>query len=160
MRQEKEAMKTYTISKLARNAKVSIHLVHNYTERGLLRACGRTLSGYRIYDASALERLRWIRAGRAAGIPLDALAEVVHALDEDDERRMARGVATIRAYIAGVRSALAVLDAALIVLRKPPGPGKEAVGIPRPTPRVRRSAGTLGTLEPITASEAEMPSCA
>lgn len=59
-------MNPYTISKLAQDAGVSVNVVRDYVLRGLLRPAGHTESGYGLYDAQALERLRFF-ACRAQG---------------------------------------------------------------------------------------------
>ncbi len=55
-------MADYTISKLANEAGVSIHIVRNYVLRGLLHPARRTEGGYNRYDDHALGRLRLVRA--------------------------------------------------------------------------------------------------
>jgi MerR family mercuric resistance operon transcriptional regulator len=50
-------MDAYTISKLASEAGVSVHILRDYVVRGLLHAAQRTNGGYGIYDAQALGRL-------------------------------------------------------------------------------------------------------
>lgn len=77
-------MNAYTISKLARDAGVSIHIVRNYEQRGLLLPRECTDCGYHIYDEKALERLRFIRAGKEAGVSLDELAVFFKALETSD----------------------------------------------------------------------------
>lgn len=47
-------MNAYTISHLASEAGVSIHVVRDYVLRGLLRPAQRTASGYGLYDAQSL----------------------------------------------------------------------------------------------------------
>ena len=77
-------MNAYTISKLAEDAGVSIHIVRNYEQRGLLQPCKCTECGYRIYDENALERLRFILAGKEAGVSLDELTAFFKTLDNGD----------------------------------------------------------------------------
>ena len=109
-------MNAYTVSKLARDAGLSIHVVRNYTQQGLLQPARCTTYGYRIYDETALNRLHFIRAARAAGISLDALANICRALDEKDRRRLARCTAQVRRKIGETYAALATFEAALAAL--------------------------------------------
>lgn len=51
---EARRVNAYTISKLAGDAGISIHRVRQYEQRGLLRPCQCTDSGYHLYDEHAL----------------------------------------------------------------------------------------------------------
>lgn len=73
-------MGSYTISKLAEQAGVSVHVVRDYLLRGLLHPMRRTDSGYAIFDAQSLARLRFVRTAFAAGIDLRELARWCQAL--------------------------------------------------------------------------------
>jgi MerR family transcriptional regulator, mercuric resistance operon regulatory protein len=89
----------YTISKLAEDAGISIDRVRQYTQRGLLRPCERTASGYRIYDDHALARLRFVVAGREAGLSLEELAAFVQALDAAGRTSARRAFAALEAQV-------------------------------------------------------------
>lgn len=67
-------MSAYTVSQLAHNAGVSVHIVRDYLVRGLLRPVACTTDGYGVFDDAALQRLCFVRAAFEAGIGLDALA--------------------------------------------------------------------------------------
>jgi MerR family mercuric resistance operon transcriptional regulator len=47
-------MNAYTVSRLAHDAGVSVHVVRDYMLRGLLRLVERTAGGYGLFDADAL----------------------------------------------------------------------------------------------------------
>lgn len=68
----------FTIGSLAEQAGVSIDTIRYYERMGLLPAPQRRASGYREYDASALERVRFIR--RAKDLTF-SLAEVCDLLN-------------------------------------------------------------------------------
>ena len=74
-------MSAYTVSQLAHNAGVSVHIVRDYLVRGLLRPVACTTGGYGVFDDAALQRLCFVRAAFEAGIGLDALARLCRALD-------------------------------------------------------------------------------
>ncbi|KAK0361277.1 hypothetical protein LTR94_023899 [Friedmanniomyces endolithicus] len=77
-------MSAYTVSRLALDAGVSVHIVRDYLLRGLLRPVACTTGGYGLFDDTALQRLRFVRAAFEAGIGLDALARLCRALDAAD----------------------------------------------------------------------------
>lgn len=55
-------MSAYTVSQLAHNAGVSVHIVRDYLVRGLLRPVACTTGGYGVFDDAALQRLCFVRA--------------------------------------------------------------------------------------------------
>ncbi len=65
-----EMNSSYTIGRLARAAGVPVSTIRYYERIKLLGAEGRTEGNYRLYDAAALERLRFIRAAQAHGFTL------------------------------------------------------------------------------------------
>lgn len=77
-------MNAYTISRLAKDAGVSVHVIRDYELRGLLCPCRFTANGYRIYDEQTLQRLQFILAGKAAGVSLNALTVLCQAMDNMD----------------------------------------------------------------------------
>ncbi|MDH0694477.1 mercuric resistance transcriptional repressor MerD [Acinetobacter pittii] len=90
-------MSAYTVSRLALDAGVSVHIVRDYLLRGLLRPVACTPGGYGLFDDAALQRLCFVRAAFEAGIGLDALAQL----------------AVLRQFVERRREALAHLDAQL-----------------------------------------------
>lgn len=62
--------------------------IRYYEEVGLLRPAGRTQGAYRVYDASDVERLRFIKGLRDdAGF---SLADIGRLLEDEGERQRAR----------------------------------------------------------------------
>lgn len=76
-------MKAYTISKLAEDAGVSVHVARDYELRGLIHPSHCRPNGYRIYDEQVLQRLQFVLTGKAAGLSLNTLEELCHAMDND-----------------------------------------------------------------------------
>ena len=66
-------MNAYTVSRLADDAGVSVHVVRDYIVRGLLRPVACTTGGYGLFDAAALQRLCFVRAAFDAGIGLSLI---------------------------------------------------------------------------------------
>ncbi|MFI6742751.1 MerR family transcriptional regulator [Nonomuraea sp. NPDC050451] len=69
------------IGQVAGEAGVSVDTVRFYERRGVLPAAGRRPSGYRIFDAAAVERIRFAKGLQELGFTLD---EVVDALAAHD----------------------------------------------------------------------------
>lgn len=80
-----------------------------YEDSGLLRPAGRTATGYRQYSEEAVARLDFIRRGRAAGLTLAQIREVLDVRD--------RGHAPCR-HVEGLLAArLRALDAQIADLQ-------------------------------------------
>lgn len=120
-------MNAYTVSRLALDAGVSVHIVRDYLLRGLLPvAC--TPGGYGLFDDAALQRLCFVRAAFEAGIGLDALARLCRALDAADGDEAAAQLALLRQFVERRREALADLEVQLATL--PTEPAQHAESLP------------------------------
>lgn len=59
-----------TVGKLAAHAGVSANAVRFYEREGLMEPPAKTANGYRLYDAQALQRLRFIKQAQHCGFTL------------------------------------------------------------------------------------------
>lgn len=109
-------MSSYTVSRLAQDAGVSVHVVRDYLLRGLLRPVACTTGGFGLFDAACLQRLCFVRAAFEAGVGLNALARLCRALDAEDGEGAAMHLAELRQLIACRREALAGLDEQLAAM--------------------------------------------
>jgi MerR family transcriptional regulator, copper efflux regulator len=75
--QASDDAETFTIGELARRAGVNIQTVRYYERRELLDEPRRRDSGYRMYDTSVLQRLRFIRRAQELGFTLSEIAELL-----------------------------------------------------------------------------------
>jgi len=106
-------MNAYTVSHLAHDAGVSVHVVRDYMLRGLLRPVERTAGGYGLFDADALKRLCFVRAAFEAGIGLDMLTRLCRALDAAGDDEAVVHLANLLQLVERRRQALADLEAQL-----------------------------------------------
>ncbi len=60
-----------TIGQVAQAAGVTTPTLRYYEEEGILSPTARSRAGYRLYDAQAVEQLRFIRSAQAVGFTLD-----------------------------------------------------------------------------------------
>jgi len=70
-------MKSLTVGHLAKQAGVNLETVRFYERRGLLPEPMRKESGYRIYGADDLHRLRFIRQAKTLGFSLNEIATIL-----------------------------------------------------------------------------------
>jgi DNA-binding transcriptional MerR regulator len=68
---------TYTVSQLARLARVSVRTLHHYDHIGLLRASARTTAGYRLYGHNDLLRLQQILFFKELDLPLKEIRSIL-----------------------------------------------------------------------------------
>ena len=74
------------IQEVAEETGLTPRSIRYYEERGLLRPAGRSEGDYRLYDASDLEQLRFIKGLRDdAGLSIADIGQVVE--DEESRRR-------------------------------------------------------------------------
>jgi MerR family copper efflux transcriptional regulator len=73
--------KTLRSGALAKSAGVSPDTIRHYERIGVLPRASRTASGYRVYSASALERVLVVQRALRIGFTLAELAEVLKARD-------------------------------------------------------------------------------
>ena len=88
-------MQAMTIGQLARRAALAPETLRHYERLGLLPASARSESNYRLYDASAMERLNFIRRALALGFSLPDIGELL-ALHGDADMGAAKAVAQRR----------------------------------------------------------------
>ncbi|SWZ50283.1 MerD [Klebsiella pneumoniae] len=84
--------------------------------------------GYGLFDDTALQRLRFVRAAFEAGIGLDALARLCRALDAADGDGASAQLAVLRQLVERRREALASLEMQLAAM--PTEPAQHAESLP------------------------------
>ncbi len=109
-------MTAYTVSRLADDAGVSVHIVRDYTVRGLLHPVACTTGGYKVFDTEALQRLCFVRVALEAGIGLDTLTQLYHALDGAEDDAVAASLTHLSQQLEQRRRALACLETQLTEL--------------------------------------------
>lgn len=70
-------MKPLTIGAVARRAGVGVETVRFYERRGLIAEPARKASGYRQYDETVVDRLRFIRRAKELGFTLKEIKELL-----------------------------------------------------------------------------------
>jgi DNA-binding transcriptional MerR regulator len=70
------------IGELAELAGISTKTVRYYEQIGILTPPSRTPSGYRTYDATALNRLRFVRAAQTLGLKLGEIRQIIAFRDD------------------------------------------------------------------------------
>lgn len=96
------------IGELAKRSDVGIDTVRFYEREGLLPRAQRSASGYRMYDASDLKRLRFVSRAKALGFTLPEIRDLL-ALSDHRGDDMAALKATAMEKLGTVEAKLAEL---------------------------------------------------
>ena len=85
----------YNIGQLAKDAELPTTTIRFYERKKLIVPVGRTMSNYRWYDQSSLERLRFIKLARSGGFSLDDIRSMLEPHDGSSSqcRRVAELIA-------------------------------------------------------------------
>ena len=65
------------VGDLARRTGKTVRAIHLYEEMGLLQPATRSSGGFRLYDPSAVERIRWIELLHTMGFSLHEMRDVL-----------------------------------------------------------------------------------
>jgi len=100
-----------TIGQVAKSTGVPAKTIRYYEEIGVLPMAARASSGYRQYDETALERLRFISRARSLGVPLERLRMLTTALDGGPRATLRpRLFALVREQLSTVQHQIAELE--------------------------------------------------
>lgn len=72
------------IGEVAKQVGMSTKTIRYYEGLGLLAAPERSESGYRLYSEKDVERLQFIKGGKALGLSLTEIKEILEAWNEGD----------------------------------------------------------------------------
>lgn len=85
-----------TVHEVSKLTGVSIRTLHYYDRIGLLHPTETTLSGYRLYDDTALERLQCILLFRELQFPLKEIKRILDSPDFDRGRALDQQIALLQ----------------------------------------------------------------
>ena len=71
-----------TISNLAKVVGVCSGTLRYYEREGLVAPSGRTPSGYRLFDESSADRIRFIKSAQRSGLRLREIRELLQIMDQ------------------------------------------------------------------------------
>jgi len=121
---------TLTIGQVAKATGVAAKTIRYYEEIGVLPTPSRTGSGYRQYDESGVQRLRFIRRARSLGLPLQELKTLTTMLNGVPRRALRpRLLELVRGQLSAVKQQIAELQLLQRelerVLQRPVAPASE-----------------------------------
>lgn len=101
---------TFFIGALADRAGVSADTIRYYEDEGVLPEPERSDAGYRLYDSSDVQRLRFVRQAQALGLQLDEIAEILALVDDRGVEPCAHVEAKLRERLGQVRDRMRELE--------------------------------------------------
>lgn len=102
---------TVSIGQIAKTTGVAAKTIRYYEQIGVLPLPGRTVSGYRQYDESAVERLRFISRARSLGLPLQRLRMLTSTLNGAPRAELRpQLLALVHEQLAAVQHRIAELE--------------------------------------------------
>lgn len=105
------------IGELARLSGASREIIRHYERIGVMPKPRRCASGYRTYDEEDLRRLNFIRHGRALGLDLQSIRELLAlAADPHGDCGMADRIA--QSHLARIEQQMAALERLATELRR------------------------------------------
>jgi MerR family transcriptional regulator, mercuric resistance operon regulatory protein len=107
-----------SISQLAKAAQTTVHTVRNYVIEGLLCSSSQTQGGYGLYDKCALNRLRFIRVARAAGLLIMDIKPLLYAINEGNNNACSEAIRLLQSKIDQRQAYLYSLDKQLSELHQ------------------------------------------
>lgn len=99
-----------SIGKLGQAAGVKVPTIRYYEQIGLLPSPGRSGGNQRLYSATMLHRLAFIRHARELGFPLESIRDLLSLSDRPDQPCAAADMIA-RSQLAATRARLARLKA-------------------------------------------------
>jgi len=98
------------IGEAARRSGFTVKALRYYDLQGLLPPAARTTSGYRLYDATDLNRLEFIRQAKALGLALNEIRQLVDAARSHDVATRPRLRRVLDEHIAHITNQIETLS--------------------------------------------------
>lgn len=101
----------YQIGEVAKQAKVSLRTVRFYQQKGLITPSARTSSGMSLYSTSDVNRVRFIRRLKNAGMSLDEISALLNSGTKGDTKaRAIRTLEVLKKEASNTRQRIAELE--------------------------------------------------
>jgi MerR family copper efflux transcriptional regulator len=104
------------IGEASKASGVSAKMIRYYEQIGLIRAVGRTESGYRIYSTTDVETLRFIRRARDLGFSVEEMGTLL-ALWQDKQRESGDVKRVAMQHVAAIEKRIQELEGMARTLR-------------------------------------------
>ncbi|BCG63436.1 MAG: MerR family transcriptional regulator, mercuric resistance operon regulatory protein [Methyloprofundus sp.] len=108
----------FRLSILAEKTGISVHCIRTYVDQGLIQVSDRTDGGLLLFNEIAVERLRFIKTAREAGVPLAKISGLLAASDSGNIEQTNTSMSELNQYIDDTRSKVSVFEQSLLTFKK------------------------------------------
>ncbi len=109
--------KLIRLSTLAEKTGISVHCIRTYVDQGLIQISNRTSGGLLLFDLIAIERLRFIKTAREAGVPLAKIVCLLSTSDKGDDKGTSTKLLELNNYIEDTRNKVSAFEQSLLTFR-------------------------------------------
>jgi len=102
------------LSTLAEKTGISVHCIRTYVDQGLIQVSDRTQGGLLLFDEVAIKRLRFIKTGRDAEVPLAKIACLLSTHDNGDNEKTSLELLELNQYIEDKRCKVSAFEQSLL----------------------------------------------
>ena len=102
------------LSTLAEKTGLSVHCIRTYVDQSLIQVSDRTSGGLLLFDDAAIQRLRFVKTARDAGVPLAKIVCLLAASDKGDDEGIGSGLLELNKYIKDMRDKVSVFEQSLL----------------------------------------------
>lgn len=99
---------------LAEQTGLSVHCIRTYVDQSLIQVSDRTKGGLLLFDETAIQRLRFIKTARDAGVPLAKIVCLLSTRDKEDEEATKISMVELNQYIQDTRSKVNAFEKSLL----------------------------------------------
>jgi MerR family mercuric resistance operon transcriptional regulator len=106
------------LSTLAEKTGLSVHCIRTYVDQSLIQVSDRTKGGLLLFDEAAIQRLRFIKTAREAGVPLAKIVCLLAARDNGNAEETSTRMAELNQFIGDTRNKVTEFEQSLLTLER------------------------------------------
>jgi MerR family mercuric resistance operon transcriptional regulator len=106
------------LSILAEKTGLSVHCIRNYVDQSLIQVSDRTNGGLLLFDEAAIQRLRFIKTARDAGVPLAKIVCLLVASDKGNAEETNTRMAELNQFIGDTRNKVSEFEQSLLTFER------------------------------------------
>ncbi len=114
MNEKLKENRLFRLSTLAEKTGLSVHCIRTYVDQSLIQVSDRTKGGLLLFDEAAIQRLRFIKTARYAGVPLAKIVCLLAARDNGNAEETSMSIAELNQYIYDTRSKVSEFEQSIL----------------------------------------------
>ncbi len=114
MNEKLKENRLFRLSTLAEKTGLSVHCIRTYVDQSLIQVSDRTKGGLLLFDEAAIQRLRFIKTARYAGVPLAKIVCLLATRDNGNAEETSMSIAELNQYIYDTRSKVSEFEQSIL----------------------------------------------